>query len=133
VLTEDAVINLLCQHLAADGWEIVSRAMPHQRGTDVVATRAGVPLEVEAKGAGSSKAHTARFGQPFNQAQVRVHVGEAVLKALAVVAEGKAQAAIAFPDGRRHHLIIDPVRPALDRLGITVFWVSEDGAVSVGG
>ena len=133
MLTEDAVINLLCQHLAADGWGIVSRAMPDQRGTDVVATRAGVRLEVEAKGAGSSKAHTARFGQPFNQAQVRVHVGEAVLKALAVVAEGKAQAAIAFPESRRHHLIVDPVRPALDRLGITVFWVSEDGVVSVGG
>ena len=132
MLTEDAVINLPCQHLAADGWEIVSKAMPDQRGTDVVATRAGVRLEVEAKGAGSSKAHTARFGQPFNQAQVRVHVGEAVLKALAIAAEGKARAAIAFPDGRRHRSIVDPVRPALDRLGITVFWVSEDGAVSAG-
>ena len=51
MLTEDAVINLLCEHLAADGWKIVSRAMPNQRGTDVVATRAGVRLEVEAKGA----------------------------------------------------------------------------------
>src|SRR2546429_6706221 len=99
VLTEDAVINLLCEHLAADGWKIVSRAMPNQRGTDVVATRACVRLEVEAKGTGSSKAHTARFGQPFNQAQARVHVGETLLKALAVVAAGKAQAAVAFPDG----------------------------------
>jgi hypothetical protein len=34
VLTEDAVINLLCEHLAAYGWKIVSRAMPNQRGTD---------------------------------------------------------------------------------------------------
>ena len=131
MLTEDAVINLLCEHLAADGWKIVSRAMPNQRGTDVVATRAGVRLEVEAKGEGSSKAHTARFGKPFDQAQVRVHVGEAVLKALAVVAHGEAQAAVAFPDGRRHRSVVAPVRPALGRLGITVFWVSEDGAVSV--
>jgi hypothetical protein len=59
VLTEDAVINLLCEHLTADGWKIVSKALPDQRGTDVVATRAGVRLEVEAKGEGSSKAHTA--------------------------------------------------------------------------
>jgi hypothetical protein len=66
VLTEDAVINLLCEHLTADGWKIVSKAMPDQRGTDIVATRAGIRLEVEAKGAGSSKGHTARFGQPFN-------------------------------------------------------------------
>lgn len=66
MLTEGAVINLLCEHLVADGWKVVSRAMPDQRGTDVVATRAGVRLEVEAKGEGSSKAHTARFGKPFN-------------------------------------------------------------------
>jgi len=131
MLTEDAVINLLCEHLATDGWKIVSRAMPNQRGTDVVATRAGVRLEVEAKGEGSSKAHTARFGKPFDQAQVKVHVGEAVLKALAVVAQGKAQAAVAFPGGRRHRAVVAPVRPALERLGITVFWVGEDGAVSV--
>ena len=131
MLTEDAVINLLCEHLTADGWKIVSKALPDQRGTDVVATRAGVRLEVEAKGEGSSKAHTARFGQPFNQAQARVHVGEAVLKALAVVAEGKARAAIAFPDGRRHRSLVEPVRPALERLEITVFWVREDGTVRV--
>jgi len=33
VLTEDAVINLLCEHLTADGWKIVSKALPDQRGT----------------------------------------------------------------------------------------------------
>jgi hypothetical protein len=60
---------------------------------------------------------------------VIVHVGEAVLKALAVAAEGKAEAAIAFPDGRRHRSLVDPVRPALERLGIIVYWVREDGTV----
>jgi hypothetical protein len=62
VLTEDAVINSVCDYLAADGWKIASRAMPNQRGTDVVATRAGTRLEVEAKGAGSSKPHTGGTG-----------------------------------------------------------------------
>ncbi len=46
MLTEDVVINSVCVHLAADGWQILSRAMPDQRGTDVVATRAGIRLEV---------------------------------------------------------------------------------------
>lgn len=62
---------------------------------------------------------------------MRVHVGEAVLKALAVVAEGKARAAIAFPDSSRHRSLVEPVRLALERLEITVFWVREDGTVSV--
>jgi hypothetical protein len=82
----DAVLNLHCEHLAAEGWKIVSKAMPSQRGTDVVATRAGARLEVEARGEGSSKADTARFGRPFDQAQVKVHVGEAVLACLVLLA-----------------------------------------------
>ena len=49
MLTEDVVVRLLCDYLVTDGWDIVSRAMPDQRGTDVVATRAGVRMEVEAK------------------------------------------------------------------------------------
>jgi hypothetical protein len=81
VLTEDVVINLLCEHLSAEGWKILSRALSDQRGTDVVD-------------------HTARFGEPFSQPQVRVHVGEAILKALAVVAAGNTRAAVAFPRGR---------------------------------
>jgi hypothetical protein len=44
--------RLLARHLAAEGWEIVSRAMPTERGADVVATRGGIRLEVEAKGGG---------------------------------------------------------------------------------
>jgi HJR/Mrr/RecB family endonuclease len=68
VLTEDAVMNALCDYLTADGWKIVLKATPDQRGTDVVATRAGVRMEVEAKGEGSSKTHTRRYGQQFNQA-----------------------------------------------------------------
>jgi len=79
---------------------------------------------------GSSKPHTARYGKLFDQAQVRVHVGEAVLKALAVVAAGKARAAIALPDTPRHCAMVSPVRAAQERLGITMFWVGADGTVN---
>lgn len=100
MLTENAVIDAVCKHLAADGWQITSRATTYQRGPDIVAIRDGISLEVEAKGAGSSKRYTARYGMPFTSAQVKVHVGEAVLKAMHVVATGQARAAIAFPG---HH------------------------------
>jgi len=133
VLTEDAVIGYVCDYLAAQGWEIVSRAMPAQHGTDIVAVRGGIRLEAEAKGARSSKAHTARYGQPFNTAQVKVHVGEAVLKALRVVAAGQARAAIAFPVTPRNRAEVTAVQPALASLGITVFWVADDGTVTQDG
>ena len=109
----------------------MSWAAPDQHGTDLVALRDGIRLEVEAKGAGSSKPHTARYGQPFTAAQVKVHVGEAVLKALRVVAAGRARAAVAFPDTPRHRAETGPIEPVLHRLDITVYWVAEDGSVTV--
>lgn len=131
MLTEDAVIYLLCEHLTADGWKIVSKALADQRGTDVVATRAGIRLEVEAKGGQLEGSHGAVWPAVQSGASEGPCPGEAVFKALAVVAEGKARAAIAFPDSRRHRSLVEPVRPALERLEITVFWVREDGTVRV--
>jgi hypothetical protein len=130
VLTEDRVTDAVCRHLVADKWKIISRAMGRKHGTDIVATRNGTRLEIEAKGAGSSDSRTKRYGQEFSQAQVFTHVGEAVLKALRVVATGRAQAAIALPDSRNHRSQVEPIRVALRRLGIIVFWVREDGTVS---
>jgi len=130
VLTEDAVIDSLRASLVADGWEIVSRARVSEHGADLIATRGGTRLEVEAKGAGSSKPGTARYGQMFNRAQVFVHVGEALVKALRVASAGHARAAIALPDNRDHRSEIALIRDALRRLGIIVFWVADDGTVS---
>ncbi len=60
---------------------------------------------------------------------MKVHVGEAVLKALRVVAAGTARAAVAFPDTPRHRSKARPIEPVLRRLGITVYGVAEDGSV----
>jgi hypothetical protein len=85
------------------------------------------------QGAGSSDSRTRRYGQEFSQAQVFTHVGEAVLKALRVIAAGQAEAGIAVPDSRNHRLQVELIRVALRRLGIIVFWVREDGTVSADG
>lgn len=61
---------------------------------------------------------------------MKVHVGEAILKALRVVAAGTARAAVAFPDTARPRSETSPVEPVLRRLDITVYWVSEDGSVT---
>jgi HJR/Mrr/RecB family endonuclease len=64
------VVRAVCDHLTDHRWEIVSRATATEHGVDIVATRDGARLEVEAKGAGSSKPHTARYGRTFNRGQV---------------------------------------------------------------
>lgn len=133
MLTEDGVIDGVRDELVSQGWELVSRATASQHGDDLVMRRGDVSLVVEAKGAGSSKPGTARYGKPFNRGQVFDHVAKAILKALRVVSAGNGQAGVAFPDNADHRREIDQVRPALASAGIVVFWVDDDGRVRTDG
>jgi hypothetical protein len=129
ILTEDEVIDAVIRFLKDDGWAIVSRCRASERGEDIVASRNFQRLVVEAKGAGSSKPDTNRYGDEFNKGQVFDHVGKAVLESLRVVGRRDTSAAIALPDNDSHRAEIAQVEDALRKLGISVFWVSVDGVV----
>ena len=131
MLTEDRVIDAIRDYLEARSWRLVTRATAVQRGHDLVVERDGERLIIEAKGAGSSKLGTARYGLTFNKGQVFDHVGKAVLKALRVVSAGNARAAIALPDDTAHRAEVDKVKNALARLEVVVFWVTDEQAVRV--
>lgn len=131
VLTEDEVIDAVRDYLVGRSWRIVSRATAVQRGDDLVAERNGERLVIEAKGAGSSKIGTARFGKTFNKGQVFDHVGKAVLKAMRVVSAGDHRAGVALPGDAAHGAEVARIRVALDKLGVAVFWVDEKRAVTV--
>jgi hypothetical protein len=130
MLTEDDVVLAVRAHLEARGWTIVSQALAVQRGDDLVAVRDGERIEIEAKGEGSSKPSSSRFGNVFSSSQVNDHVGRALLRALKVVSLGKAKAAVAFPDNADHRKEVNAVRKALDQLGLAVFLVGADKKVS---
>jgi hypothetical protein len=130
ILTEDEVVDAVADYLARDGWEIVGVAHAHEHGDDITAERDGVRLVVEAKGAGSSKAGTKRFGLRFNHGQVRTHVAVAVLRMLGVTSAGKALAAVALPDNRHHREVFGKAERSLLAAGVGVFWVDDDGRVS---
>ena len=131
VLTEDFVVDSVCRALSADGYTIVQQLLATERGFDIVAQRDGKELVIEAKGAGSSKAGTARYGKEFNSNQVFDHVAKAVLKALRVVSSDGLRAGIALPDNASHQREVVQVAPALRQAGVAVFWVSESGDVRV--
>jgi len=131
VLTEDQVVDAVCRALVRDGYSIERQALATQRGFDIVARRDDAKLVIEAKGAGSSKERTARYGKEFNSNQVFDHVAKAVLKALRVTSSGSAQAAIALPDNASHRREIELVAPALRRADVTVFWVGDDAKVRI--
>lgn len=130
MLYEDHVVDAVCAYLKADGWQIESLAHAHQHGDDIVAVRGDERLVVEAKGAGSSKEGTRRFGQLFNRGQVKSHVGVAVLRALGVASDGGALSAVALPDNEHHRQIAGRAARALARAGVGIFWVDDDRTVT---
>jgi hypothetical protein len=130
VLYEDHVVDAVCAHLEAEDWRIESRAHAHQHGDDIVAVRGDERLVVEAKGAGSSKAGTRRYGLAFNRGQVKSHVGVAVLRALGVASDRTALSAVAFPDDRDHRDVAGRIVPALADAQVGVFWVDPNHRVT---
>jgi hypothetical protein len=131
MLTEDDVIDAVRDYLIRQRWQILLRATALQRGYDLVAKRGDEQLIIEAKGAGSSKAGTARYGKEFDRGQVFDHVAKAILKALRVVSAASAQGGIALPDNEFHRGEIASVGNSLRRLGIVVYWVDDSRAVRV--
>lgn len=123
-------MSAVCLELEVRGYEIVSRATVTQHGHDIVAAKGDQLLLIEAKGAGSSKPGTARYGKEFSSVQVFDHVAKAVLKALRAAAAGD-QAGIALPDNDNHRREIQQISPVLRRIGIARFWVREGFEVEV--
>ena len=129
MLREDDVVDAICEWLVGRGWVIVSRALATQRGDDIIAERGGRILRVEAKGGGSSKEGTRRFGKEFTLGQCQVSVGMAILRALRFVSEGETEGAVALPNTGNFRRVVEPVLPAVERAGIAVLLVDERGQV----
>ncbi len=131
MLTEDRVVDAVCRKLVEDGYSIVQRASAVQHGYDIVARKDGRDFVIEAKGAGSSKSGTARYGMEFNGGQVFDHVAKAVLKAMRIVSADTARAGVALPDNQLHRREVEQVASALRRAGVAVFWVNDLDEVRV--
>lgn len=137
MLTEDDVVNAVCAHLTAAGYEIKRKAATTERGDDIVAVRRRSPvaLYIEAKGETSNRRTSNRYGQPFSRSQCRDHVANAFYTA-AKMADRKrlpkgGSVGIALADTRLHREFVNNVQQALDRLGIGVFWVDTSHRVGL--
>ena len=125
MLYEDAVVDAVRTHLETAGWTITSFAHAHQHGDDIVATREGKTLRVEAKGGGSSKKGSKRYGQPFTSQQCQINASTSTFRALSFIADGD-EAVVAVPDTAAYRCVFGKVLPALQRLGISVYLVAEE-------
>jgi hypothetical protein len=133
---EGNVVEALARYLTDEGWTIVSRANTHtkERGVDIHASKGSAILLVEAKGYPSkdyrdpSRAGEKKKTSPTLQAQ---HwYSHALLKTLRLQTQHPAAAvAMAFPDFTRYRTLYEETRLGLEKLGVTLFGVKEDGSV----
>jgi len=135
MLTENDVVESVSGFLASRGYDVVQQLTTDVRGIDVVAVGEAETWYVEAKGATSSKATTARFGTPFSTNQINSHVSRAIYTAMKILERAPAgtrtRAALALPANRGHREMVEAVRGSLDTLGVAVFWVDDDGGTSL--
>ena len=129
MLTENEVVEAVADHLRQSGWVVLQTRTTSQHGIDILAAKDGQRLAIEAKGGGSAKAGSARYGLHFTQNQKRTHVAVAILKALQTLCEESCQVGVAVPDDAEHSRLISTVLPALKLLNIQVFLVGADRTV----
>ena len=126
MITENDVIRALAEYLRRDNWRILATSGTGQTGHDVLAEANGVTLVIEAKGGTSSKPDTKRYGKPFTRNQKLSHIAKAFYTAATVVSAGQHRAAIALPSDDEHRELVNDIAPALESLGIGVFFVADD-------
>jgi len=134
MLTENQVIEAVCRFLELNGWQIIKKARTTQKGHDIIASKKGLGLKIEAKGETSDRQGSARYGRPFDSAQCRDHVANAFYSAAAALhTSGLSElvVGIALPKTPKHRELVNDIKIALDKLEIAVFWVDKDMRVNL--
>jgi hypothetical protein len=73
-LDENQVVDIVCAHLVSNGYFITAKCTTTQQGIDIVATKDGARLLVEAKGATSSRRGSERFEKGLRQARYLIEL-----------------------------------------------------------
>ncbi len=138
MLFEHQVVLAVARWLEYQGYEVHQALTESEKGDDIVATAPDrrFRLFVEAKGESSSRDSTSRYGKPFSANQVKIHVAVALCRAAQMLENASdlpVRAAMAFPSNDDHRRVVSRIRGALTTLGVEVFWVSDDGTVSLEG
>lgn len=132
MLHEDDIKKVVVKLLKNNGYGEPRVAGMREHGPDIFAFTPTThkALWIEAKGETSSDPRTNRYGRPFDSKQKRDHLGKALLKSLQwISASPTVLAGIALPADKEDVHLFGSIRPALKKLGITVFLVHEDGKV----
>jgi len=132
MLFESDVISSVCDYLKKNNFEIIQQLNENQKGDDIIAiNNKKQKIYIEAKGETSSKEGSNRFGKEFNASQKKVHVSQALYRAIKMKEENNSLSGIAFPETKGHISLIEPIKKTLQDIGIEVFWVNNNGTIRV--
>lgn len=130
LLTEDEVVEILCQYLKKKGWEIIHKAKGHQRGPDIKASKNDKVLVVEAKGARGNPKSPVTKKPKFSSGENKTNLGEAIVKVLEEKnKDPKINIAIALPNHDHIKKTLTYAVPEVIKIGINLFWISKNGNV----
>lgn len=135
MLTENDVVNYVGKYLKDIGYEIKQQLMTTQHGIDVIATKKDITILIEAKGATSATFGTSRYGKEFSRNQTNHHVAVALytITKLMTKFEGNEsyKYCIALPHNKLHIEAINAIYTTIEKLGIIVILVKDNGDVIV--
>ena len=131
MLNENDVVRFVSIFLQDHGYVINQSCSTSQRGIDIEAKHPDKgQCFVEAKGATSSKEGTKRYGKEFNKSQIKTHIGVSLIKSFQTLQQySSAEVIIALPDNLDHREVIDLMKTPIQRSGIQVYLVNDDGSV----
>lgn len=131
-LTEDFVVLAYVDHLTAKGWLVTSYCIGKQRGIDIVATKDGRTIYVEAKGARGNQSDKNVVRSMFDSGQVKDHLGKAIVKVIELHANDKtASLVILHPQTDLIRKLVDPVGELLKlKIGIDFAFIDNERRVN---
>jgi hypothetical protein len=132
MLTENQIIEYFCNYLIGNGYKINQSLNTNEKGVDIIASKDGKDIKVEAKGATSALSTSNRYGREFNKNQVHNHVSVALFMISKLMTEDNGKNidyAFVLPCNENHINEIKSISLVIKRLFIKVFLVKENGEV----
>ena len=120
---ESRVLELTCEWLRGNGYEIKRTAPGKREGHDIEATGPnGAPLYVECKGS------TNEEGREFSWNHKYQYVTSAFFNQVRhrEIEPPQTEVGIAFPDDKDYRFRMEPFRAFCERNRLRIFWVSEN-------
>ena len=113
MLTENDVVDAVANHLRADGWRVESTSSTNKRGHDILVTKDGVTLAIEAKGETRQVVRVEEPGDllPRFFRDAEAGVGAALASASLLGAEHHGAQDLKGAGGRAGHVPVGGVEP----------------------